>query len=715
MYGLVKGFTSTIVDNAVDPKTGAFRPFNNSDLYNYGALSYFQRQFERWTAGGFMNYDVNSHASVYTETMFARNTSQSQYGPSGSFSELAKTNCANPLLTAQEVSVLCAPATLAANQAFYGLSGNNFDIYVLRRSVEGGGRQDNYQAWSIRQVLGVKGEINNVWTYDTYAQLGISSLADYEGNFLGRPQIDNALAVGDSGLLAGKPATGVPVCISGAKGCVPWNVWVPGGVTPAQLTYLTIPASYSGTSTEYIWNGVVTGDLGKYGLKLPTADSGINLAIGAEYRQETYVFSPDFVYLNGYQAGGAPSKAIDGRFHVWEGFTELRLPLIDEKPGAYLLSLDAGYRYSSYTEGFNTNTYKIGLEWAPIRDVRLRGGYNRAVRAPNLDELFEPAVVGASGTADPCWGPAPALTAAQCANTGVTAAQYGHLAVNPAAQINSLQGGNANLRPETADTYTLGVVFQPSFINDLVLSADAFSIKIKDTISSLASSTIINNCAFTGDPTLCGLIHRGPGGSLWLTTAEYVQTNNVNISQLSTKGIDVAGRYRLDMGASLGKIDFNLSGTYTKDLLTQPLPNVPSFDCAGFWGSICDVPLPLWRHVLNSTWLAPWAALDFTVRWRFIGPSEVDRSSTNPQLSAPFYTATAHIPGYNYIDLSASAPLGDHLNVRVGVNNVADKNPPLILAGTLSDCPNTSCNDNTWVGTYDTLGRYLFFNVTATF
>jgi outer membrane receptor protein involved in Fe transport len=297
----------------------------------------------------------------------------------------------------------------------------------------------------------------------------------------------------------------------------------------------------------------------------------------------------------------------------------------------------------------------------------------------------------------------------------VTAAQYGHLAVNPAAQINSLQGGNANLRPETADTYTLGVVFQPSFINNLVLSADAFSIKIKDTISSLASSTIINNCAFTGDPTLCGLIHRGPGGSLWLTTAEYVQTNNVNISQLSTKGIDVAGRYRLDMGASLGKIDFNLSGTYTKDLLTQPLPSVPSFDCAGFWGAICDVPLPLWRHVLNSTWLAPWAGLDFTVRWRFIGPSEVDRSSTDPQLHAPFYTATAHIPGYNYIDLSASAPLGDHFNVRVGVNNVADKNPPLILSGTLSDCPNTSCNNNTWVGTYDTLGRYIFFNVTATF
>src|SRR5262249_1570418 len=335
----------------------------------------------------------------------------------------------------------------------------------------------------------------------------------------------------------------------------------------------------------------------------------------------------------GLQAGGAPSKAINGQFHVWEGFTELRLPLIDEKPGAYLLSLDAGYRYSSYTEGFNTNTYKIGIEWAPIKDVRLRGGYNRGVRAPNLDELFEPAVVGAGGTADPCWGPNPSLSLQACENTGVTAGQYKHIGVNPAAQINTQVGGNPDLQPETADTYTLGLVFQPSFISNLVLSVDAFSIKIKDTITSLSSNTIINNCAQSGDPTLCGLIHRGPSGSLWLTTANFVQATNVNIGTVSTKGIDVAGRYRLAIGPRIGKIDFALSGTYTKNFETQPLPGGASFDCAGFWGATCGAPLPLWRHVLNTTWSTPWAGLDITARWRFIGPSWVDRSSTNSQLN----------------------------------------------------------------------------------
>src|SRR5205823_4054568 len=163
------------------------------------------------------------------------------------------------------------------------------------------------------------------------------------------------------------------------------------------------------------------------------------------YRSEEFNFEPDYVYVNGLNAGGAPSLPIAGLFHVFEGFTELRLPLMDEKPGAYRLSLDAGYRYSSYTLGFNTNTYKIGLEWAPIQAVRFRGGYNRAVRAPNLDELYAPPAVGAGGVADPCWGPSPVLTPAPRLATGVPVANYGSLRTNSAAQINTQTSGNPHL------------------------------------------------------------------------------------------------------------------------------------------------------------------------------------------------------------------------------------------------------------------------------
>ncbi len=725
LLGQVGGATTTLVDNTVDPKSGAFRAYHSAtDSYNYGALSYLQRGSERYTAGAFLHYDVNDYASFYTETMYARNTSTAQYGPSGAFAFTAyPLQPDNPLLTPDEVATIFSPANVAANHlTFPNTPAGAVTMYVGRRNVEGGGRQDNYQSSSIRQVIGVKGAFADAWSYDTYAQVGITQFQDIESNFLGTPQIAAALDVIPNPATGGVKgvAAGAAVCRSALPGgpnptCVPWNIYSPGGVTADQLAYLSVPASYASNATEYIWDGSVTGDLGKYGIKLPTAKDGLAVSAGTEYRAEKFKFDPDYVFANGLQAGGAPSKPINGGLHVWEAFTEARLPLLTDMPFAQNLSLETGYRYSNYTLGGTTNTYKFGVEWSPIHDVRLRAGYNRAVRAPNLDELFEPAVVGSGGTADPCWGPTPSLSQAQCANTGVTAAEYGHIVVNPAAQINTQVGGNLTLKPEIADTYTFGTVLQPEIIPNLIASIDVFYIKIKNTITSLSSNTIINDCALTGDATLCGQIHRGAGtGSLWFNTTNFVTATNVNIGKLSTRGVDLSSSYRLDIG-NLGKLSFNLTGTYTKDFYTQPLPTGGSFDCAGYWGTTCGPPLPHWRHVLNNTWSSPWLGIDLTARWRLVGPSKSDRTSQSPQLSQPFYVSTSHIPGYNYIDLSASMPVTNWIDVRLGVNNIADKNPPLILNGNLSDCPNNSCNDNTWVGTYDTLGRYLYAHVSMKF
>jgi outer membrane receptor protein involved in Fe transport len=721
-FGQVGGHSSTIIDNAVDPKTGILRPYQGSDDYNYGALSYFQRPTERYTAGVFLHYDINDYASVYMETMFARNTSSAQYGPSGAFYSKETISCTDPLLTAQELGVLCNPTTLAQNQAAYpNTPANSFTTYIARRNVEGGGRVDNYTSDAIHQVVGVRGGFGDAWTYDVYGKVGITQFGDLEGNFLGQPQINNALQVVPNPAVGGVTTqpVGSPICTSVLNGtdtkCVPWNVWVPGGVTAAQLAYLTVPSTWSTTATEFIVSDSLTGDLGKYGVQIPTAKDGLSVSFGSEYRQERFDFSPDYIFANGLTGGGAPSEPINGEFHVAEIFTEAKLPILNDMPGAYNLSAEAGYRYSSYTEGFDTNTFKLGLEWAPIKDVRLRGGFNRAVRAPNLDELYEPAVIGAGGTADPCWGPAPQLTLAQCERTGVTAGEYGHIATNPAAQINTQDGGNINLKPEIADTYTYGVVFQPSFVPGLVASLDFYRIVITNTITSLTSNTVIDDCALSGNASLCSLIHRGPTGSLWLSpTSNYVQTTELNIGSVQTKGFDFTAHYGVDAGP-VGKFSFNETSTYTLHLYTQPISGGPSYDCAGYWGATCEAPLPHLRNVLTTNWATPLPGFDFTVKWRFIGPSKVDSESQNPQLAGPFYTSTAQIPGYNYIDLSANYSINSVLDFRMGVNNLFDKDPPTVLNGNLSNCPNTTCNDNTWTGTYDTLGRYLYAHVTMKF
>ena len=706
---------ATLADATVAGPTG-IRPYSSAvDSYNYGALSFVQRQMERYTAGGFLSYDITDHVTAYSETMYARNSSRAEYGASGLFAFGTPTiSCSNPLFTPAEVATFCTPGNIAANQSTFGGTGDNITLYAARRSVESGPRIDNYSSNSFRQVIGLKGKINDAWRYDIYGQVGITQMENIEGGYLGTQQINNALNV------VADPTTGAPVCVSVLNGsdpaCVPWNIWTPGGVTKAQLDYLTVQSSYAVKSTEYIVSGYVAGDLGKYGVKLPSAASGMNLSVGAEYRQEKYDFDPDYIFAHGFASGGNGAfSAIHGGFHASEVFTEFSLPLLDEKPGAYLLSVEGGYRYSTYTSGFNTNTYKFGVEYAPIKDVRIRGSYNRAVRAPSIGDLYTPSVIGSGGTADPCWGDTPAYTAEQCARTGVSAAQYGHILANPAAQINTSSGGNIGLKPEVSDTYSLGFVVTPSAVPNLVVSVDYYDIKIKNTISSLSSNTVIANCANTGDPALCGLIHRGPGtGSLWFNVNNYVDATEQNIGTISTKGIDLKAHYGFTMG-TFGKLNLNLSGTKISKWDTQPLPTGAAYDCTGFFGSTCQSPTPKWRHVATANWATPWAGLDLTLRWRYIGKVDSDRTSSDPQLAADYFPGTAHVAAYNYIDMSASIPLSTGVTFRLGINNLQDKNPPIIVNGNYSDCPNLTCNDNTFVGTYDTLGRYIYAHVSAKF
>jgi outer membrane receptor protein involved in Fe transport len=499
-------------------------------------------------------------------------------------------------------------------------------------------------------------------------------------------------------------------------------------VTQAALNYLEVASTYGVTATEYIAHADVSGDLSKYGVQLPTASSGMSVNVGSEYRQERYNFAPDYIFTNGYGSGGdGVENAVDQAFHVFEGFAETRLPIINDKPGFYDLAFEAGYRYSAYNTGYDTNTFKFGLEFAPIQDIKFRGGYNRAIRAPSIGDLYAPSTIGAGGVADPCWGgfdkdaagnilnTVQGHTLAFCENTGVTPAEFGHIAVNGAAQINTSIGGNTALTPEIADTYTFGFVLAPQILPKFSMSVDYYEITIRHAIESLSSTQIITQCGNTGLSYFCNDIHRGGGGSLWLNTTEYVNTDEVNIGAVSTRGIDLLAHYSLDMGAG-GKLAFSFNGTEVINFNDTPIPGGVKYDCAGYFGSTCGSPIPHWRHVFGTTWQAPWAGLDITGRWRYIGPVDVDSSSQNTDLAGEYYLPTAHIGGFSYIDLSASIPLSTSgVSVRVGVNNVADKTPPVVAGGSLSACPTATCNDNTWVGTYDTLGRYMYAHVSAKF
>jgi outer membrane receptor protein involved in Fe transport len=189
-----------------------------------------------------------------------------------------------------------------------------------------------------------------------------------------------------------------------------------------------------------------------------------------------------------------------------------------------------------------------------------------------------------------------------------------------------------------------------------------------------------------------------------------------------TKGIDIKGDYRVPLPA-LGSLAFSLQGTKLIALNTQPLTGGPSYNCKGLFGVVCGASNPGWRHVLNTTWSTPWDALDITLRWRYLGSATSELASGNPQLSGKSFPLTQRIPAYNYLDLSAMFQVYKGIRLQLGVNNITDKDPPIINSaggGYASNCPTltpngSSCNGNTFPGTYDALGRFIFAHLTAQF
>jgi iron complex outermembrane recepter protein len=718
--GSATSFPGTLLNAA----TGAFATIgpggvvlpNTLQLFNYGALNYFQRPDERYTAGAFLHYDFNDHAKVYSNLMFMDDYSVSQIAPSGDFANNSAFTCANPYMTASEF-------------AYFGCTGHavtdltNPNILILRRDVEGGDRLNSLEHMDLREVLGVKGKIDDTWSYDASFQYSLVNLTSIVDNYFSTTKLNNALNATSVG--------GVPTCLVGPP-CVPYNLFVPGNVTQGMLNYLYAPGETTGRiqQTDVIVN--FTGDLGKYGFTSPLAKSGLAVNFGGEYRDAKSETSPDEETITGDLAGtGGPVPPVAGGIIAREGFIEGRMPLAEDLPGAQSVNIEAGYRYSSYDLGFNTNTFKIGLDWAPIQDIRLRGEFSRAVRAPNVVELFGPAAVGLDGTytTDPCGSATPAYTPAQCAKTGVSGAQYGHIALNPAGQYNGLLGGNTNLVPETALTTTVGLGWTPSFVPNFRMQVDYYDIKIENVIQSIGGATILESCAFANVD--CNLIHRAPvTGTLWATTNGFITDNNQNTGFLEERGFDVDVGYRLDM-AAFGKLLFGLQGTYINNYRESPIATNSAFqfDCAGLQGPICSSPttgagdpLSRWRHRFTATWQTPWQAAEVTLDWRYYGGAKLESLSSNPNLAAAagdtianggISNTDAQLPSVNYFDLTAAIKVADKVMVRLGCNNLFDKDPPLI--GTTNIAAPPTGNGNTYPGYYDSLGRFLFGEVTVQF
>lgn len=693
----------TIVSDLVVDAGGTLRPFTAADQYNFGPLNYYQRPDERYTAGLFMDYDLGERTEVYGELMYMDDRSVAQIAPSGSFFNTVNVSCSNPLLSPDQVQEFCTR---------FGLGPDDTGVVLIgRRNVEGGARQDDIGHTAFRVVAGIRGSINDNWQYDAYFQHGRTERAS---TYLNDFSIVRTLRALDVIL---HPDTGEPVCRSVVDGtdpnCVPWNIWVPGGVTQEALDYLQTPGLIRADHIQRVANANVTGDLTNY-VKLPTAESGLAINVGLEWREEHTEFQPDLAFSTGDLAGqGGATLPTRGGYNVKEIFFEGRLPLVEGRRGAEAITVEAGYRYSDYNVGFETDTYKFGADWAPMPGLRFRGSYARAVRAPSVGELFSPATVLLDGTTDPCDG-TPTATLEQCMRTGMTPEQYGNVPENPAAQYNGLLGGNPNLQPESSDTISFGVVFQPSFVPGLSVSLDYFDIEVEDAISSLVggnANAYINQCIATGDPIFCDKIHRDASGSLWLTPNGYIEDTSENIGFLGVKGIDIQANYTFRFGDG-HRLGLNMVGTRLKEAVTELVKGIGTFDCLGLYGGTCGIPTFKWRHQLRADWQTPWRGLDVSATWRYFDSVRVETTSPNPQLQGEVPRTDARFGSVSYLDVSAAMTFIDNYTLRIGVNNLLDRDPPLVGQ---DNCPAGSCNGNTFAQVYDVLGRQWFATFTVNF
>jgi iron complex outermembrane recepter protein len=710
------------------PQAGSVPPAQ----FNSSGYEYLQRQDERYNAGLFAHLDINDYVKPYLEFGFMNDKTNVTIAPSALFSagnpvtadNQYLVNCNNPLLSAQEAGILAPTCTTPA--AGSGLL-PEADIDIARRNVEGGGRNSYYEHNNFRVVGGTTGDFLDAWKYDIYAQFAYTTFFNNNTNYLNYSSVNLALQA-----ITGP--TGTPVCASGGS-CVPYNLFTQGGVTPAQLAYLYTPGTAYGQNWEEIQHVDITGDLGKYNIASPFAHDGVALNVGAERRMEALSFAPDGAELSGDLAGfSGAAVAIDKSYEVKEGIFEVRAPLVQDKPFIQDLTIDGGYRTSDYSTAGHTNTYKFEVQYAPTRDFRFRYSFDKAVRAPNLIELYNPQSYGQQSFlgVDPCaptvgaggviTNPATA-SAANCAHTGVSAAQYGNGNVAGAVytgsvpqcisdQCGQVLGGNPNLSPETAETYSLGITFTPTFLPNFTGSIDYYHIALKNEVTAAPGAFVFNQCLATGAAQDCGLVVRNhvTGALTGATVAGggYILQTDINGGAALVSGIDIQTNYRYSL-KSWGSLSATFSGSWLQHAESTPFVGLHTYDCAGLYGAICGGPAPTWRHNLRVSWELPWSHIDVSAYWRFIGVVGLDQNTNDPSLHyqtfGEYDVIDAHIPRMSYLDLSAIWPVTSKLELRMGINNVFDKDPPIV---------SEDVNDGTIPGsfpTYDYLGREYFFGV----
>jgi iron complex outermembrane recepter protein len=649
---------------------GGYRPFVDEDLYNFSPVNYLYTPSARYNLYGAGTYKLGSGVGTFFEASYMNRKSNQQLAP-------------EPFSNAVPIS----------KDSIYNPTGGDILGYQ-RRLEEFGPRMTQQNNDTFQLTAGFQGAVPN--DVELFRNFKWEAAYSYGRNDAGSQNQGNliksrlAAALGPSFI----DASGNPTCGTPAKpipGCVPMNILAPSGsIDPAAAEYVTYTGVRSGFSEQ---QGAVAKAHGRL-TTLPN-NGDISIAAGGSFRHEAGGATPDPLTATGDTTGNAVEPTA-GSYNVVEGFSELSVVPVSGKPLAEWVEINLAaraFRYSTFGSGV---TWKAGGLLRTFNGIALRGTYSTAFRAPSINELYRGKSDGFPSTQDPCDTRPRGMTvtlapdvAEECAKQGVPAN-----AVFGTAQQRAQSGGNPDLEAETAKILTAGAVFEPPQVKGLSLTADYWRIDIENAIQTLGATVILGNCYNHHIQSYCDQIHRNPNLGYAIN---YIDNPTANVGGTATSGVDVAlgfdhkfgsfGRFR-QMVESQYVLKYNLDNTQQ---LIHGLGNYQ----LGARPKIKANFSSMWQHPIG-------VGTGFNVR--YVGKlKECDQNNCNGG-------APSRNIGYWYkVDLYSSYAVKSKAGtttLSVGVNNLLDRNPPLIYIGFQADSD---------APTYDYMGRFFYARLSQLF
>jgi len=709
---------SGLGNRQIDPDTGELRPYTQPN--NFNPLNYYQTGLDRWQTTALARYELNEHAEAWGQVNYTRSVVALSLAPTAVFGDVIDVPLANPYIPAAMRRQICNALNIADANCISGRAGANADgdlIYtsmaLRRRMPELGPRLDDYISKTFQTTAGLRGALAGSWNYETFWSYGETDQMEAARNWGSLSKVRQAMN-----------AISKTECIDPSNGCVPLNPFeAAGSITGEMLDFINLNA-FKMTQVEQTNAAFnLDGDLGAF--KSPWADYPIGISTGVEYRRTVAGTRSDSAFQTNREilGSGQPTPDSRGGFTIKEVYAEGIIPLVTGRPGAENLSLELGYRRSEFanTGGFDDSygSWKYGLSWSPTQQLKFRAMQQRATRAPNIAELFDPQITGLDNlVTDPCAGAVidkanagnPGTLDWLCEKTGVPLDEFGILGQPSSQQVNVQLGGNLELSPELADTTTLGLVFTPS--DNLSLTLDWWNIEIDRAITELTVQDVIQGCySVEKNPNrelnaMCKLVGRGSDGT-FDGDARGIGMPLSNAGFLHKTGLDLGVRFTHTLPGTLGRMQYALDmSKITRDDFQATAASVLR-DCLGYYSTSCTP-----SHDLRSNLRATWTVQDvsLTLAWRYF--SALDVEPLAEQAEGPFLPAFRHIPSYSYFDLGMSYQAPWNATLSLSVNNVFDKTPPVVGQGIGRTEHNSG---NTFPQWYDVLGRYINLGVSLRF